>query len=447
MMFKRKIYDTLLEWKRQSCGSTALLIEGARRVGKSSIVEEFARREYSSYILIDFNRPKEGVVDAIVNRPDDLDGLFNLLMVSYGRILERRKSLIVFDEVQRCPEARQLIKYLVADGRYDYVETGSLISIRKNVANITIPSEEESVGMFPMDFEEFCWALGDNVSVAFARKAFAEGKPMGEAAHRAVMKRFREYLLVGGMPQAVDTYRMTSDFGKTDRIKRSILRLYGNDISKYAGIDAPKVRGIYAQIPGQLSKKEKKYFLSAVDADARMREYAESFRWLDESRIVNIARNATDPDVALAMSEDFGTQKLYSSDTGLLVTQAFANRPYTENELYRALLLDKLSVNEGMVAENVIAQMFRTNGFELYFYSRPDRGDGTGRMEIDFLLRRGNSVCPVEVKSGAYQHHSSLDKFRNKFKRRIGESFILYTKDMMVKDGIRHLPLYMAMFL
>ena len=446
-MFKRKIYDTMLEWKRQSCGSTALLVEGARRVGKSSIVEEFGRREYSSYILIDFNRPKEGVVDAIVNRPDDLDGLFNLLMVSYGRILERRKSLIIFDEVQRCPEARQLIKYLVADGRYDYIETGSLISIRKNVENITIPSEEESVGMFPMDFEEFCWALGDTVSVTFARQAFAGERPMGQAAHAAVMKRFREYLLVGGMPQAVDTYRTTLDFGKTDRIKRSILKLYENDISKYAGIDAPKVRGIYAQIPGQLSKKEKKYFLSAVGADARMREYAESFRWLDESRIVNIARNSTDPDVALAMSEDFETQKLYSSDTGLLVTQAFANRPYTENALYRALLLDKLSVNEGMVAENAVAQAFRANGSELFFYSRPDRGDGTGRMEIDFLLRRENSVCPVEVKSGAYQHHSSLDKFRNKFKGRIGESFILYTKDVMVRDGIRHLPLYMAMFL
>ena len=447
MIFRRKIYDALLEWKRQSDGRTALLVEGARRVGKSSIVEEFARREYSSYILIDFNRPKEGVVDAIVNHPDDLEGLFNLLMLSYGRILERRKSLIVFDEVQRCPEARQLIKYLVADGRYDYIETGSLISIRKNVENITIPSEEESVGMFPMDFEEFCWALGDNVSVDFARKAFSEGRPMGEAAHRAVMKRFREYLLVGGMPQAVDAYRTTSDFSKADRIKRTILKLYGNDISKYAGIDAPKVRGIYEQIPGQLSKKEKKYFLSAVNADARMREYAESFRWLDESRIVNIARNATDPDVALSMSEDLGTQKLYSSDTGLLVTQAFANRPYTENELYRALLLGKLSVNEGMVAENAVAQAFRMNDLELFFYSRPDRGDGSGRMEIDFLVRKDDSICPVEVKSGAYQHHASLDKFRRKFKGRLGDAFILYTKDLMVKDGIRHLPLYMAMFL
>lgn len=447
MIFRRKVYDRLLEWKRQSDGSTALLIEGARRVGKSSIVEEFAKREYETYVLIDFNRPKEGIVDAIVNRPDDLDGLFNLLMVSYGRVLHKRKSLIVFDEVQRCPEARQLIKYLVADGRYDYIETGSLISIRKNVENITIPSEEESVGMFPMDFEEFCWAMGDAVSVDFARKAFLEARPLGSAVHKAVMKRYREYLMVGGMPQAVDAYRKTGDFGNVDRIKRSILKLYGNDISKYAGVDAPKIRGIYGQLPGMLAKKEKKYFLSAVDSNARMREYAESFRWLDESRIVNIARNATDPDVALAMSEDFGTQKLYSSDTGLLITQAFANRPFTENELYRALMLDRLSVNEGMVAENAVAQALSMNGIELFFYSRPDKGDGVGRMEIDFLVRRGESICPVEVKSGAYQHHVSLNKFMGKFKGRLGDAYIFYTKDVMVKDGIRHLPLYMAMFL
>ena len=447
MFFRRKIYDKFLNWKTQSNGSSALLVEGARRVGKSTVVEEFAKREYSSHIIVDFNRPKEGVVDAIVHHPDDLDGLFNLLMVSYGKVLKPRKSLIVFDEVQRCPEARQLIKYLVADGRYDYIETGSLISIKKNVKDITIPSEEESIGMFPMDFEEFCWALGDAVTVDFARKAFNAMQPMGMSAHKAVMKRFREYLIVGGMPQAVDVYRKTGDFRKVDRTKRTILKLYGDDISKYAGADAPKVRGIYGQLPGQLSKKEKKYFLSAVSDDARMREYAESFRWLDESRIVNIARNATDPGIALAMSEDFGTQKLYSSDTGLLITQTFANRPYTENELYRALMLDKLSVNEGMVAENAVAQALRANGIELYFYSRPDKGDGAGRMEIDFLVRRGDAICPVEVKSGAYQHHASLDKFRRKFGNRLGDAYILYTKDVMIKNDIRHIPLYMAMFL
>jgi predicted AAA+ superfamily ATPase len=447
MFFKRKIYTKFLDWKNMSNGSSALLVEGARRIGKSTVVEEFAKHEYESYVIIDFNRPKEGVVDAIVHHPDDLDGLFNLLMVSYGKVLKPRKSLIVFDEVQKCPEARQLLKYLVADGRYDYIETGSLISIKKNVKDITIPSEEESIGMFPMDFEEFCWALGDVVSVDFARKAFNAMQPMGTSAHKSVMKRFREYLIVGGMPQAVDVYRKTGDFSKVDRTKRTILKLYGDDISKYAGADAPKVRGIYSQLPGQLSKKEKKYFLSAVSDNARMREYAESFRWLDESRIVNIARNATDPDIALAMSEDFETQKLYSSDAGLLITQAFANRPYTENELYRALMLDKLSVNEGMVAENAVAQALRANGTELYFYSRPDRGDGEGRMEIDFLIRRGDAICPVEVKSGAYQHHASLDKFMRKFGSRLGDAYILYTKDLMTKNGIHHLPLYMAMFL
>lgn len=447
MFFKRKIYTKFLDWKNMSNGSSALLVEGARRIGKSTVVEEFAKHEYESYVIIDFNRPKEGVVDAIVHHPDDLDGLFNLLMVSYGKVLKPRKSLIVFDEVQKCPEARQLLKYLVADGRYDYIETGSLISIKKNVKDITIPSEEESIGMFPMDFEEFCWALGDVVSVDFARKAFNAMQPMGTSAHKSVMKRFREYLIVGGMPQAVDVYRKTGDFSKVDRTKRTILKLYGDDISKYAGADAPKVRGIYSQLPGQLSKKEKKYFLSAVSDNARMREYAESFRWLDESRIVNIARNATDPDIALAMSEDFETQKLYSSDAGLLITQAFANRPYTENELYRALMLDKLSVNEGMVAENAVAQALRANGTELYFYSRPDRGDGEERMEIDFLIRRGDAICPVEVKSGAYQHHASLDKFMRKFGSRLGDAYILYTKDLMTKNGIHHLPLYMAMFL
>ena len=447
MFFKRKIYTKFLDWKNMSNGSSALLVEGARRIGKSTVVEEFAKHEYESYVIIDFNRPKEGVVDAIVHHPDDLDGLFNLLMVSYGKVLKPRKSLIVFDEVQKCPEARQLLKYLVADGRYDYIETGSLISIKKNVKDITIPSEEESIGMFPMDFEEFCWALGDVVSVDFARKAFNAMQPMGTSAHKSVMKRFREYLIVGGMPQAVDVYRKTGDFSKVDRTKRTILKLYGDDISKYAGADAPKVRGIYNQLPGQLSKKEKKYFLSAVSDNARMREYAESFRWLDESRIVNIARNATDPDIALALSEDFETQKLYSSDAGLLITQAFANRPYTENELYRALMLDKLSVNEGMVAENAVAQALRANGTELYFYSRPDRGDGEGRMEIDFLVRRGDAICPVEVKSGAYQHHASLDKFMRKFGSRLGDAYILYTKDLMTKNGIHHLPLYMAMFL
>lgn len=442
--FKRKIYSQLCAWKARSNGQTAVLIEGARRVGKSSIVAEFAKNEYESSVIVDFNRPKEGIVEAITRHPDDLDGFFNLLMLSYGCRLKPRKSLIVFDEVQRCPQARQLIKYLVADGRYDYIETGSLISIRKNVIEITIPSEEECIKMYPMDFEEFCWARGDEMTMPFVRDAYAALTPLGSSAHSIVMRRFREYMLVGGMPQAVAKYVTTNDFAAVDAVKRGILHLYAEDISKFAGSDAPRVRGIFNQIPGQLAKKEKKYFLSAVDVDARMREYAESFRWLEESRIVNIARNATDPNVALSMSEDYDTQKLYAADTGLLVTQAFESRPYTENEIYRALLLDRLSVNEGMIAENVVAQMLMAGGDELFFYSRNGKQGDVERMEIDFLVRRGDKICPVEVKSAAYQQHASLDKFRSRFGARLGKATILYAKDVMVKDGIVHLPIYMA---
>ena len=443
-MFKRKIFRKLQDWKSRSAGRTALLIEGARRVGKSSIAEEFARREYRSYVLVDFNQPAEGVVESIEKHPRDLDGLFNLLMLSYGTILHRRESLIIFDEVQQCPKARQLIKYLVKDGRYDYLETGSLISIKRNVEKITIPSEEESLAMYPMDFEEFCWAAGDEVTFPFIRTAFDGLQPLGQNAHQTIMRRFREYLMVGGMPQAVDEYLSTGDFFRVDAVKRTILKLYGDDISKFAGIDAPKIRGIFNQMPGQLAKKEKRYFLTAVDKDARMREYAASFRWLDEAKTVNIARNATDPDVALAMSEDYDTQKLYSSDTGLLITQAFADREYTENELYRSLMLGDLSINEGMVAENAVAQAFRAAGRELYFYSRYGRGENEERMEIDFLIRKGEKICPVEVKSAAYRHHASLDKFSVRFAGRVGTPYILYGKDVLQKDGIVHLPLYMA---
>lgn len=446
-MLKRKIYDKILEWKNRACGRSALLIEGARRVGKSKIVEFFAKNEYRSFIVVDFAKPKEGVVEAITKHPDDLDGLFNLLMLSYGVRLFRRESVIVFDEVQLCPSARQLIKYLVEDGRYDYIETGSLVSLRRNVEKISIPSEEEALPMYPMDFEEFCWALGDELTIPAARDAFVRMKPLGQAMHTVVLRRYREYLAIGGMPQAVNAYLAEKDYSQADYAKRLILKLYADDISKYAGIDAPKVRGIFNQIPGQLAKKEKRYFLTAVNADARMREYAGSFRWLEESKTVNVARNASDPDVALGMSADYDTQKLYSSDTGLLVTQAFMDSDCAENELYRALMLDRLSINNGMIAENAVAQALRFGGRELYFYSRYGKNETEERMEIDFLIRREGRISPVEVKSAAYQHHASLDKFMRKFHGRLGTPYILYTKDVMEKGGIVHLPLYMAQFL
>ncbi|MBP5627273.1 ATP-binding protein [bacterium] len=447
MLFKRKIYEKLLEWKRRSKGRTALLIEGARRVGKSTIVEVFGKNEYKSYVIVDFMKPNKKVLSAILDHPDDLSVFFNELSFAYNVVLHERETLIVFDEVQRCPEARQLLKALVGDGRYDYVETGSLISIRMNVKDITIPSEEEAIGMYPMDFEEYLWAIGDKVTFPAIKKAFEERRPMGRSFHETAMHRFREYLLVGGMPQAVDKFIETRNLGEVDMVKRSILRLYHNDIAKYAGKDAAKVRRVFDGIPGQLSKKEKKYSLASLDKEARYRNYEEAFLWLDEAKVANIAYNATDPSVALSLNEDDSTLKVYLLDTGLMISQTLGDRPYTESSIYSEVYSGDLYINEGMIMENYIAQAFSCSERKLFFYSRYDLSSAENRMEIDFLIRRGDKICPVEVKSGNYRSHLSLDKFKKKFKKRIGETFILYTKDVMLKDDIIHLPLYMAMFL
>ena len=447
MLFKKKIYEKLLEWKRRSKGRTALLIEGARRVGKSTIVEVFGKNEYKSYVIVDFMKPNKKVLSAILDHPDDLSVFFNELSFAYNVVLHERETLIVFDEVQRCPEARQLLKALVGDGRYDYVETGSLISIRMNVKDITIPSEEEAIGMYPMDFEEYLWAIGDKVTFPAIKKAFEERRPMGRSFHETAMHRFREYLLVGGMPQAVDKFIETRNLGEVDMVKRSILRLYHNDIAKYAGKDAAKVRRVFDGIPGQLSKKEKKYSLASLDKEARYRNYEEAFLWLDEAKVANIAYNATDPSVALSLSEDDSTLKVYLLDTGLMISQTLGDRPYTESSIYSEVYSGDLYINEGMIMENYVAQAFSCSERKLFFYSRYDLSSAENRMEIDFLIRRGDKICPVEVKSGNYRSHLSLDKFKKKFKKRIGETFILYTKDVMLKDDIIHLPLYMAMFL
>ena len=447
MLFKRKIYEKLLEWKRRSKGRTALLIEGARRVGKSTIVEVFGKNEYKSYVIVDFMKPNKKVLSAILDHPDDLSVFFNELSFAYNVVLHERETLIVFDEVQRCPEARQLLKALVGDGRYDYVETGSLISIRMNVKDITIPSEEEAIGMYPMDFEEYLWAIGDKVTFPAIKKAFEERRPMGRSFHETAMHRFREYLLVGGMPQAVDKFIETRNLGEVDMVKRSILRLYHNDIAKYAGKDAAKVRRVFDGIPGQLSKKEKKYSLASLDKEARYRNYKEAFLWLYEAKVANIAYNATDPSVALSLSEDDSTLKVYLLDTGLMISQTLGDRSYTESSIYSEVYSGDLYINEGMIMENYVAQAFSCNERKLFFYSRYDLSSAENRIEIDFLIRRGDKICPVEVKSGNYRSHLSLDKFKKKFKKRIGETFILYTKDVMLKDDIIHLPLYMAMFL
>lgn len=446
MKFKRKIYNNLLDWKNNRRGKTALLIEGVRRVGKSFVVTEFAKQEYKSYVIIDFSVPRPLTLDAIINTAYDLDGLFNRISIEYKVQLHPRETLIIFDEVQLCPKARQLIKHLVADGRYDYIETGSLVSLKTNVDDILIPSEEERLSLNPMDFEEFCWAMGDEVTVSFARECYLNRKALG-AIHDTVLKRYCEYLCVGGMPQAVEEYVKTKDYSRTDKVKRSILDLYRNDIGKFAGNNAAKVRSIFNEIPGQLTKKDKKYSLSSLDKAARMRTYEDSFDWLSDAKIINPSYNATDPTVGMALSSDFATRKIYMADTGLLLSHALQMDNVTETELYEAIFTGEVYFNNGMIAENAVAQSLVASGKSLFFYSRHNRETHRNEIEIDFLIRKDGAVTPIEVKSGKYRSHASLDKFSTKFADRIGERIILYTKDVAERDGVIHLPIYMAMFL
>lgn len=446
-ILKRKLYKRLLQWKSESNGATALMIDGARRVGKSFLCQQFAENEYQSHLIIDFGNIPQEIKDVFLNESSDLDLFFMKLSAYYDISLINRKSLIIFDEVQQFPIARQLIKYLVADGRYDYIETGSLIRLKKNVQDIILPSEEEHIEMFPLDFEEFLWAIGNNTAMPLIKKCYENRQPIGAALHRKIMNLFRQYVIVGGMPQSILAYLEEKDFSKADQVKRRILNLYRDDIAKFAAGYEDKVYAVFDGIPEQLSKKEKKYRLSSLSKNARFRNYQDSFIWLNEAMIVNTCFNATDPTTALALSSDPATQKCYMADTGLLISQTFMNQTYTENELYKALLFDKLDINEGMFMENIVAQMLRANGHKLYFYSRCDTVHRENHMEIDFLITQQKKVIPIEVKSGDYRSHASLNKFRRKFSSKIGDSIILYTKDLMIKDGILHLPLYMTMLL
>ena len=450
-MYRRKLMDALVEWKNTMHGETALLIEGARRTGKSTIAEEFARNEYRSYLLIDWARANDDVKAAFIDNRNDIDTLLMYLQAIYGKTLPPRQSLIVFDEVQRFPQAREMIKYLVADGRFDYLETGSLISIKRNIEDIVIPSEEESVFLCPLDFEEWLWALGEEPLALLLRTSFEAHKALPDALHRKAMRLWREYLLVGGMPQVVKRYEKARDLGRVDREKRAILRLYRDDISRFADGERGRVSAIFSAISGQLSKHEKRFTLAALDKNARMREYEGAFFWLKDSGIANVCLNATDPTVGLAMSQDNSTLKCYMGDTGLLVSQSFADRATTPSEVYRDILLDKLEVNEGMLVENAVAQQLRASGHELYFFSRWSE-DKELRMEIDFLVAREYDdaagrlrVSPVEVKSGGGRYAtSSLDKFKRRFDRRIGTSYVLHPKPLKVLGDRVFLPLYMA---
>lgn len=447
MILKRKIYQKLLDWKKTSNGSTALMIDGARRVGKSFVAEEFAKNEYKSYIIVDFSNISPALENLFTNERYDLDFFFQKLSVYYSTVLYKRESLIIFDEIQQFPLARQFIKHLVKDGRYDYLETSSLIRLKKNTLNIVIPSEEEHIEMFPLDFEEFLWAIEDTVTVPMLKECFEKKKPLGEAIHRKTMNSFKQYMLVGGMPQAVLAYLPDKSFERADKAKRNIINLYREDVTKFAEGYEDKVFAVFDNIPAQLSRKEKKYKITSLQPSARFRNYEDAFVWLHEAMIVNQCFNCTDPNIGLALSADHATQKCYMADTGLLVTLAFMDVPFVQNELYKAILFDNLNINEGMLMENIVAQTLRFNGHKLYFYSRSDTEHRENHMEIDFLISEGKKISPIEVKSSKYQTHSSLDKFIAKFKGRYSQPYILYTKDLNIKDGILHLPLYMTMFL
>ncbi len=446
---KRKIYEKLLDWKRKEAGRTALLIDGARRVGKSYIAKEFAEAEYKSHILIDFNRAPKEVVNLFDNYLNDLDTLFMYLSNFYGTKLYERETLIILDEVQLCPRARSAIKYLVADGRYDYLETGSLMTIKKNVKDILIPSEEEHIKMYPLDFEEFLWALDNDMLMPFIRNCYEKKQPMGQALHRKAMDYFRQYMIVGGMPQAVERYVQTRDFDSVDRVKRSILELYRADIVKHAEGYEMKVEQIFDDIPAQLQKHDKKFKLSSLKKEARFRDYEDAMFWLSDAMIMNVCYNSTAPNIGLKLNMDRMTLKCYMADTGLLISHAFDENGIVSEEIYKKLLFDKLEVNKGMIVENIVAQMLVASGHKLYFYTNASRDDVTERMEIDFLIAKSkisnrHNISPIEVKSSKNYTLRSLQKFKSKFDEQTHIPYVIHPGDYKEENGIVYLPLYMT---
>lgn len=446
---KRKIYTTLLDWKERRAGKTALLIDGARRVGKSYIVEAFAKKEYKSYIVIDFFTASQDVKDLFDNYLHDLDTFFLFLSNYYQVKLYPRETLIVFDEVQEFPRARGAIKYLVADGRYDYIETGSLMSIKKNVQDALIPSEEHHVKLYPMDFEEFLWALGDDMLMPFIKERFEKKQPLGPALHRKAMDLFRQYLIVGGMPQAVKEFVESRDFDEVDRVKRDILTLYRADMMKHAQGYEIKVARVFDEIPLQLQKHERKFKLADLEKNARMRDYEDALFWLDDAMIVNTCYNSTAPNIGLKLNMDRLTLKCYMADTGLLISHAFDENGIVSEEIYKKILFDKLEVNMGMIVENVVAQMLVASGHKLYFYSNPSREDKNARMEIDFLIAKDkisnrHNISPIEVKSSTRYTLTSLRKFVAKYKEQTHIPYVIHPNDFKEEYGIVYLPLYMT---
>lgn len=442
-VFRRKLYDKMLQWKAERGGSTALLIKGARRVGKSTLAETFAKNEYDSYLFIDFTEVSQDIRD-LFNDISDLDSLFLQLQFKFHTRLYPKKSVIVFDEVQNCPMARQAIRKLVNDGRYDYIETGSLMSIRKNVQNIRTPSEETRMTLYPMDYEEFRWALGDEVTIPLLNDAFEMRKGLGDAVTRQLLRDFRLYMLVGGMPQAVSKYIETNNLGAVDAIKREILELYADDFRK---IDPTgKATKMFYAIPGQLNSNATRYQLSSVVEQAKKDRVEEIIQDMEDSQVVMIAHHSNDPNVGLPLHEDSDRYKMYLNDTGLFITLAFRDKDITENVIYQKLLNDKLSADLGYVYENVVAQMLKASGNELFYHTWPTES-GKHNYEIDFLLSRGSKLCPIEVKSSGYKTHASLDAFMKKYPERTVQGYLLYTKDMRKDSRILLTPVFMTMFL
>ena len=443
ILFKRKMYDRLLKWKKERNGDSAILIQGARRIGKSTLAEEFARKEYDSYILIDFAVAPAEVYE-LFNDISNLDYIFLRLQLIYRVQLVERKSVIIFDEIQKAPSARQAIKHLVKDHRYDYIETGSLLSVHKSSTDIVLPSEETRVDMFPMDYEEFRWALGDTATIPLLRTAFEKRIPLGDAVHRRMMRDFRLYMLVGGMPQAVAEYIRTNNLGAVDLVKRDIVSLYEEDFWKLD--DTGRATALYDAIPAQLSKNVSRYKISAALPREKADRVTTIVRMMNDCMAANAAYHSNDPNVGLALTIDHERFKLYASDTGIFVTLAFKDKDFTDNIIYEKLLNDKLSTNLGYVYENVIAQMLRASGKQLFYHTIPTP-DGKKYYETDFLIADGHKVSPVEVKSSGYRSHTSLDVFCERYSDRIQNKYVIYTKDLKREQGIDYLPVYMTMFL
>ncbi len=452
MILRRKIYDKLLAWKQKSNGKSALLIEGARRVGKTTVVTEFARNEYKSCIIIDFAHVEPSIIDVFEKHRANLNDFFMLLSIECNTRLYTRDSVIVFDEVQEYPIARELIKYLVADGRYDYIETGSLISVKENVANIVIPSEEHDLQMYPLDFEEFCFACNSDMLVDYIHNCFEQRIPLERGMHNKALHLFKQYLLTGGMPQAVVEFLDGNlDYAAADEAKREIINLYRKDIFKITQRYKSKVASIFDQIPGFLSKHEKRVILSDVVPGTTIDQYADTFFWLGNSMICNECFRADNPECGLAMNETRSSVKCYMGDTGLLVTRAMDENIISSNELYQKIYRGKLSLNQGMFFENAAAQMLVAKGYKLFFYTEYDEEKRRNRIEIDFLIPdRYNigKISPLEVKSGKKYTTKSFNTFRDKFKETIGTSYVINPENLSVtEDGIVHIPIYMTMCL